>query len=139
MCQTKILNPSGGAEEVYQRKKGEWRAYWSKQWVANYHRAMLQVGRHNKEIRCIICWNDEKSRRKDHDALCHWRECIKEKKWGEGHAVVCIEEAGGRAPNQEGKVSLMKDLQTYTTYLFTSIWKCFSTFVLMYNVFHEGK
>ena len=100
---------------------------------------MLQVGRHNKEIRCIICWNDEKSRRKDHDAFCHWRECIKEKKWREGHAVVCIEEAGGLAPNQEGQVSLMKDLQTYTMYLFTSIWKCFSTFVLMYNVFHEGK
>ena len=31
----------------------------------------------NKEIRCIICWYGERSRRKEHDALCHWREYIK--------------------------------------------------------------
>ena len=55
---------------------------------------------------------------------------------GNGQAVVCIEEAGGRAPNQEKKVSLMKDLQTYTTPLFASIWKCLSIFLLMYNVFY---
>ena len=40
---------------------------------------------------------------------------------GNGQAVVCIEEAGGRAPNQEKKVSVMKDLQIYTTPLFASI------------------
>ena len=71
---------------------------------------MLHVVRPNKEISCIICWHDEKSRRKEHDALCHWRECIKNKKGGEGQAVVYIEEAGRRAPNQEKKVNLMKDL-----------------------------
>ena len=80
-----------------------------------------------------------KSERKEHDALCHWRGCIKKKKRGEGQAVVCIEEAGGWAPNQEEKVSLMEDLQTYTIHLFVTIWKCFSTFILMYNVFYEGK
>ena len=46
---------------------------------------------------------------------------------------------GGQAPNQEEKVSLMKDLQTYTMHLFAGISKCFSIFVLMYNVFYEGK
>ena len=100
---------------------------------------MLKVGRRNKKIRCIICWTDDKSRTKEHDVLCHWRECIKKKKWGEGQAVVCIKEMGGQAPNQEEKVSLMKDLQTYTMHLFASISKCFSIFVLMYNVFYEGK
>ena len=46
-----------------------------------------------------------KTRRKEHDVLSHWMECIKKKKRGEGQAVVCIEEAGGRAPNQVEKVS----------------------------------
>ena len=40
------------------------------------------------------------------------REYIKKKKNGEGQTVVCIEEAGGQASNQEERVSLMKDLQT---------------------------
>ena len=53
------------------------------------------------------------SRRKEHDALCHWREYIKNKKQGEGQAVVCIEEEGRGAPNQEEKTSLIKDIQTY--------------------------
>ena len=101
--------------------------------------SMLKVGRRNKKIRCIICWNDDKSRTKEHDVLCHLRECIKKKKWGEGQAVVCIKEMGGQAPNQEEKVSLLKDLQTYTMHLFAGISKCFSIFVLMYNVFYEGK
>ena len=47
-----------------------------------------------------------------------------------------IEDAGVRAPNQEEKVTVMKDLNTYSMHLSASIWKCFSTFVLMYNVFH---
>ena len=33
-----------------------------------------------------------------------------------------IEEAGGRAPNQEEKVSVMKDLNTHSMHLFASIW-----------------
>ena len=69
---------------------------------------MPHVGRQNKEIRSIILWHNQKSRRKEHDALCHWRE-----KAREGQAVVCIEEEGRRAPNQEEKASLMKDIQTY--------------------------
>ena len=32
-----------------------------------------------------------------------------------------IEEAGGRAPNQEEKVSVMKDLNTHSMHLFASI------------------
>ena len=52
-------------------------------------------------------WHDEKSRRKEHDAICHWREYIKKKK-----QEVCIEEAGRRDPNKEEKASLIKDLQT---------------------------
>ena len=50
-----------------------------------------------------------------------------------------FDETGLRAPNQEEKVRLMEDFQTYTMHLFVSIWKCFSNFVLMYNVFYEGK
>ena len=50
-----------------------------------------------------------------------------------------FDETGLRAPNQEEKVRLMEDFQTYTMHLFVSISKCFSTFVLMYNVFYEGK
>ena len=47
-----------------------------------------------------------------------------------------IEESCRQAPNQEEKVSLIKDTQTYAIYLFPSIWKCFSAFVLMCNVFY---
>ena len=50
-------------------------------------------------------WHDGKSRRKEDDAQCHWRE-----KAREGQAVVCIEEAGRRDPNKEEKASLIKDL-----------------------------
>ena len=77
----------------------------------------------------------KKTRKKD-DALCNWREYFLKKKEGEGQADVCIEESCRQAPNQEEKVSLIKDIQTYAIYLFPSIWKCFSAFVLMCNVFY---
>ena len=76
-------------------------------------------------------WHDGKSRRKEDDAQCHWRE-----KAREGQAVVCIEEAGRRDPNKEEKASLIKDLQTYAMHLFASFSKCCSAFVLMCNVFY---
>ena len=71
---------------------------------------MLHNERYNKEIRGIICWHDEKRRRKEHGALCHWMQYIEKEKQGEVQAVVCIEEAGGPAPNQSEKASLIKDI-----------------------------
>ena len=82
---------------------------------------MLIVGRHNKEIRCIICWHDEKSRSKEHDALCHWKEYIKKK-------AVALYWRSGWASYEEEKVTFVKDLQTYAMHLFASIWKCLFLF-----------
>ena len=41
----KDMKPIGRSRRSLLKEKEEWRACWSKQWIANYYSAMLHVGR----------------------------------------------------------------------------------------------
>ena len=71
---------------------------------------MLHVGKHSKEIRCIICWHDGKSRRKN---MVHFNiegNALK-KKWWEGQAFVRIDRDSH--PELFCKKGILKDVAKF--------------------------
>ena len=111
-------------EQKKSTKEKKWRACCSKPCLANYHSKMLLVGRHNKEIRCIICWHDEQRRRKEHDALCQWREFIKRKSKETVKQLFVLKKQVEELQIKKSK--LVREIQTHTMHSFESIWRCFS-------------
>ena len=81
---------------------------------------MLHVGRHIKKLDASFV---EIMKTVEEMNMIHFfieGNALKRKMKEKGKQLF-IEEAGGRAPNQEEKVSVMKDLSTYSMHLFASI------------------
>ena len=80
---------------------------------------MLHVGRHKKLDASFV----EMMKKVEEKNMMHFvieGNALKRKR-REKIKQLFIEEAGGRALNQEEKVTVMKDLNTYPMYLFASI------------------
>ena len=81
---------------------------------------MLHVGRHIKKLDASFVEMMKKVEEKNMMHFVIEGNALKRKS-NEKVKQLFIEEAGGRAPNQEEKVSVMKDLNTYPMRLFVSI------------------
>ena len=81
---------------------------------------MLHVGRHIKKLDASFVEMMKKVEEKNMMHFVIEGNALKRKS-NEKVKQLFIEEAGGRAPNQEEKVCVMKDLNTYPMRLFVSI------------------
>ena len=81
---------------------------------------MLHVGRHIKKLDASFVEIMKKVEEKNMMHFVIEGNALKRKS-KEKVKQLFIEEADGRAPNQEEKVSVMKDLNTYSMHLFASI------------------
>ena len=81
---------------------------------------MFHVGRHIKKLDASFVEIMKKVEEKNMMHFVIEGNALKRKS-KEKVKQLFIEEADGRAPNQEEKVSVMKDLNTYSMHLFASI------------------